>query len=388
MLATISVVGALKNTAFLVLVMPFLVLAFPLMEISYLLVFARRSTEQPEEEPSLPSDRSVALERRSYSLTSYLLALGMRQEQVALLAYLATAFVGAIAILLVALIKVHFAIKLLVLAIFLPAGFLIFYAAYKVLCPAGTGKETLEIFGIPIANLTSQEVSERIAEFIHSQQPHHVVTSDSLMLVRAQQDEDFRRILEKADLITPDGTGVVWAGRLLGQPIRERVSGVDLVERISQISAQRGFSVYLLGGQPGIAEEAAQVLRERHPGLNIVGIHHGYFSPEEEPEIITEIAGQRPDVLFVGLGAPRQEKWITKNLDRLQTPVCIGVGGSFDVISGHLSRAPLWMQRWGLEWLYRVLKEPKRLPRLLGLPKFMFMTARSLRGRAGERNKR
>jgi N-acetylglucosaminyldiphosphoundecaprenol N-acetyl-beta-D-mannosaminyltransferase len=132
---------------------------------------------------------------------------------------------------------------------------------------------------------------------------------------------------------------------------------------------------------PGVAEEAASVLQERCPGLNVLGTQHGYFLPEEEDGIVGTIAGLRPDVLFVGLGLPRQEKWITRNLGRLGVPVCIGVGGSFDIISGRLRRAPAWMQRCGLEWLYRAVREPKRLPRLLGLPRFLIMTARSLRAR-------
>ena len=386
-LATISVVGALKNTAFLVLVIPFLLLGLPLMDATYVLVSGRRSGDSREAPPA-DSGRSVALGRESYSLHGYLLALGMTREQVARLFYLATAYLGGVAILLVVLIEVHFLLKLSLLAVLVPGGFLVFYIVHKMLSPVSGEKAVVEMFGIPVANITAQETLERIAEFISSQQPHHVVTSDSLMLLRAQQDGEFRRILERADLVTPDGTGVVLAGRLLGQPLRERVSGVDLVERISQLAAERSFSVYLLGGQPGVAEEAAEVLRQRYSGLEVRGTQHGYFSREEEPDIVAEIAGLRPDVLFVGLGAPRQEKWITVNLHRLGVPVCIGVGGTFDVISGRLARAPAWVQRCGLEWLYRAVKEPKRLPRLLGLPRFMLMTLKSLGASIRERDGR
>lgn len=412
MLATISVLGALKNTAFLVLVVPFLALALPLVEVTYVLFSARRLGEEdvahgfsPAQPPpqadlkvcatthavggeaAVSPARSVAVSRGRDSLNGYLMGLGLSQEQAAVLFYLATAFLGAVAVLLVLLIEVHFAVKLLLLALFLPGGFLVFFVAHKMLARVGEERGMVELFGVPIANLTGQEALERIAEFVSSRRPHHVVTSDSLMLVRAQRDEEFRQILERADLVTPDGAGVIWAGRMLGQRLREKVSGVDLVERICGIAAERGFSVYLLGGSPGVAEEAARVLAQRHPGLKVAGTRHGYFCAGEEGEIVEGIAAVRPEVLFVGLGAPRQEKWITANLNRLGVPVCIGVGGSFDVISGRLARAPVWMQRWGLEWLYRVMKEPKRLPKLFGLPRFVLMTLRSLRGGGAKRGR-
>lgn len=379
MLATISVAGALKNTAFLVLIIPFLALALPLMDITYFVVFGWRR-KPPKEIPTTSISTGNA-PRANKSLHGFLLAMGMKQEQVALLFYFATGYLGAIAILLVALIKVHFILKFLLLAVFMPVGFLLFYAAYKVLCPAGEATGTVELFGLPIANLTGQETLDRIAQFVLSRRPHHVVTSDSLMLVRAQRDEEFRGILEKADLITPDGTGVVWAGRLLGQPFRERVPGVELVDRICQMAAERGFSVYLLGGEPGVADCAAGQLRQRYPSLRSLGARHGYFPSQEETGVVEEIARLQPDVLFVGMGVPRQEMWISKNLQRLGVPACIGVGGSFDVISGRVPRAPAWMQNCGLEWLYRAVKEPKRLPRLLGLPRFLLMTIRGLRRR-------
>jgi N-acetylglucosaminyldiphosphoundecaprenol N-acetyl-beta-D-mannosaminyltransferase len=201
-----------------------------------------------------------------------------------------------------------------------------------------------------------------------------VATTDSSAVVKAHQDEELAAILRNADLVTPDGAGVVWMAKVLGLPVESRVSGVDLVDRICAAGAQRNWSVYLIGAAPGVADEAAKKLSERHPGIRIAGVTNGYYPAEEESQVVARIAELRPDVLFVGFGIPKQEKWIARYLRQLGVPVAIGVGGSFDVISGRLKRAPRWMQVAGLEWLFRTLQQPKRLPRLLTLPKLMWMT--------------
>jgi N-acetylglucosaminyldiphosphoundecaprenol N-acetyl-beta-D-mannosaminyltransferase len=152
------------------------------------------------------------------------------------------------------------------------------------------------------------------------------------------------------------------------------VSGIDLVERICARASEKSYSVYLLGAMPGVAEEAARVLASRCAGLKIAGTQHGYFSEAEEPEVVRRIAEAKPDIIFVALGAPRQEKWIRRHMAEIQAPVAIGVGGSFDVLAGRVPRAPQWMQRAGLEWLYRLLREPTRLPRMWALPRLMWMT--------------
>ena len=162
--------------------------------------------------------------------------------------------------------------------------------------------------------------------------------------------------------------------RVLGLPVAERVSGVDLVARICERAADKGYAVFLLGALPGVAEDAARSLQSRCTGLRIVGTRDGYFSPEDEPKVVQEIAEAKPDILFVGLGAPRQEKWISRHMEALQVPVAIGVGGTFDVLAGRAKRAPEWMQRAGLEWLYRLLREPSRLPRMWSLPRLIWMT--------------
>jgi N-acetylglucosaminyldiphosphoundecaprenol N-acetyl-beta-D-mannosaminyltransferase len=194
-------------------------------------------------------------------------------------------------------------------------------------------------------------------------------------------------------LVTPDGAGILWATTTLNYPLAERVTGIDIIHNICRLAAKKGYSLYLLGSYPGVAVEAALNLTKKYPGIKIAGTHHGYFNYEdhensencqdvkngnsdknkEEEEIITEIRENRPDILLVGMGVPKQEKWISKNLDKLDVPVCMGVGGSFDVLSGRIPRAPLWMQKHGMEWIYRSIKQPNRAFRTLALFYFIWL---------------
>jgi len=235
----------------------------------------------------------------------------------------------------------------------------------------------LELLAVPVDPLTMDEVLERIETFIRSRHPHHIFTADSSGIMRARAEPELLDIVRHADLVTPDGAGVLLATRMKGMRLPERVSGVDLVDRISALAAREGFHIYLLGASEMVVQAAAGVLASRYPGLIIAGIHHGYFKTEEEPRIVRDIATARPDVLFVALGLSKQELFIHRNFTALGVPVMIGVGGSFDVISGQLKRAPVWMQRSGLEWLYRLLQQPSRLPRLAVLPKFMLAAWKS-----------
>jgi N-acetylglucosaminyldiphosphoundecaprenol N-acetyl-beta-D-mannosaminyltransferase len=239
------------------------------------------------------------------------------------------------------------------------------------------------LLGVPVAAVTMDEALDILERFIPERRTHLVVTSDASALVRAQEDEEFRSIVQRADLVTPDGIGVVWSARLLGLPVYERVPGVELMAKLCERAAQKGWRVFLLGAKSGVAEMAARNLQARYPGLQIVGTHHGYFSPDEEPQVIAQIKAAQPDILFVAFGIPKQEKWIAKHADELQVPICIGVGGSFDVYAGIVQRAPEWVQRLCLEWLYRTLKDPKRrLPRLLAIPKLLWLVAKTaLRGK-------
>jgi len=229
----------------------------------------------------------------------------------------------------------------------------------------------ITVLGIALDLVTMSEAVAVLENFIAERQPRMVATANAEMVMLAQNDEVLAKILNQADLIVPDGAGVVWAARHQGQPVRERVAGYDLAQTMLSRSAEHGYRVFFFGGAPGIAERAEIVAGEWYPGISIVGTHSGFFTASEEPEIVAAIRNSKPDILLVALGVPKQEKWLAAHMTELQVPVAIGVGGSFDVMAGVAQRAPLWMQRAGLEWLFRLLRQPSRLVRMLALPHFV-----------------
>ena len=203
-----------------------------------------------------------------------------------------------------------------------------------------------------------------------------VVTLNPEGLYLATVDSAFARIVESADLVTADGAGLLWAARQLGQPLYERVTGIDLLQAACERAAQAGWRVFLLGAKPGVAQAAAAKLTELYAGLHICGLHHGYFAGAEEA-LIAKINAAEPDILFVALGLPAQERFCAAHQQEIQAAVAIGVGGSFDVLAGRIKRAPRWLRRARLEWLWRLLLQPSRLPRMLVIPKFMLKVWRS-----------
>ena len=229
----------------------------------------------------------------------------------------------------------------------------------------------IDILGVKVHRIAMPEALDAIRGFIASGKPHIVVTADSSMIVLAQRDGDFRALVNAADLVTPDSSGILLAAKLLGRPIKERVSGVDLSREICRMAAEDGFSVYLLGGAPGVAEAAAERLTEAFPGLQIAGTQHGYLEPSEESEIASKIRASGAKALLVGMGIPRQEKFIRDHLNELGVCVAMGVGGTFDVLSGKVKRAPAWMQRHGLEWLHRLVRNPRKISKVATLPRFL-----------------
>ena len=231
--------------------------------------------------------------------------------------------------------------------------------------------ERLEILGVGIDKVNSQQALEKIGEFIASGQPHQIVTANAEIIYQASKNEKMCNVINNAQMVTADGSGVVWASRQLGQPLEQRVTGIDLVNSICEQSAKDKWKIYILGSAPGVAATAAVNIRDKFPGCNIVGTHHGYFNAKEEKQILAELEQLKPDVLFVALGAPKQEYWIADHLAELGIPVGMGIGGSMDVLSGNVKRAPKWMQKMSLEWLYRLLIQPTRFKRVLALPKFM-----------------
>lgn len=233
--------------------------------------------------------------------------------------------------------------------------------------------DKVTILGVALDNLTQREALRRLANFIESGQPHHVVTVNPEFVMIARNDAEFRHVLKTADLVLADGIGLIWASRLLGQPLKERVTGVDTTDRLAALAAEKGYRMFLLGAREGVSAAAGDVLQQRYPGLMVAGAYAGTPSLEDESDIVERVRTAAPHILLVAYGAPEQDLWIRRNLASLGVPLAMGVGGAFDFISGRVPRAPRWMQRAGLEWLYRLIREPKRWRRMLRLPRFALL---------------
>lgn len=231
--------------------------------------------------------------------------------------------------------------------------------------------------GAVIDPLTLGQTVDRVADLITTGGAHQVITLNPEYLFRAQSEKHLLDIVRHASLVTPDGVGILWAARVHGYNLPERVTGIDLMLELSKRAAAEGWRVFLLGGKPGVAEDAASRLTVHFPGLSVAGTYHGYFTAEEETAVLGKINAAEPHILFVGLGAPKQEEWIYNHNRLLNVPVAVGVGGSFDVLSGRVKRAPAWMRRLGLEWLGRLIREPRRWRRMLVLPLFAFLVLRT-----------
>ena len=248
--------------------------------------------------------------------------------------------------------------------------------------PAMHHPQRIQILGLPVDAITFNEWLDLIGRWVHEgNRAYHVCTVNPEFMVIAQDDPNFRNILRRSDLCIPDGIGLLYAARILGSRLPQRVTGSDGVPLIAERAAREGWRLYLLGAAEGIAQQTADILTKRYPGLQIAGVYSGSPAPEEEDAIVERINASGADVLFVAYGAPVQDKWIARNLPRLEVKMAMGVGGAFDFIAGILPRAPLWMQRAGLEWLYRLYLQPSRIRRQIRLPIFMLrVIADRLRG--------
>lgn len=232
------------------------------------------------------------------------------------------------------------------------------------------GIPTVSVFGVAVSKWGMKETVAYLTEAVSARQPHHIITANPIMMMAAIENPKYKAMMQSAELIVPDGNGLVWAARKGGDPVKERVPGYELLHELMKQGERLGWKVYLVGAAPDVIKETARRLALQYPGTEIVGYRDGYFSTEEDREVITGIVKTAPDLLFVARGADTQEPWIAKYKDELQVPVMMGVGGSFDVISGRAKRAPMIFRKLRLEWLYRLLKEPTRFRRMLALPKF------------------
>lgn len=240
--------------------------------------------------------------------------------------------------------------------------------------------ERVSIFGVKIFNINLQDTTKLLNAYLKGNKLNKIYTPNTEIVMAAKNDSQIKEILNRGDLLIPDGIGLVYGSRIKGKPLKERVTGYDISIKLLETANQNKYSLFLLGGEVGIAKMAAEKISKEYPNIEILGYHHGYFKgshlgiqdSREENEIIHEINMKNPDIIFVGLGFPRQEIWIDRNAHRLNARIAIGNGGVMDILAGKSKRAPEIYQKLGLEWLYRLLKEPSRIKRQLAIPKFIF----------------
>lgn len=235
-------------------------------------------------------------------------------------------------------------------------------------------KDKTKILTLNINNITMHEMINQLTDSLKKKdQKKLIYTPNAEITVKAYDNPNFSRLLNRADYLIPDGAGLLLAAKVLGQPLKQRVAGYDLMVNLLKEIANKDISVYFLGGKPDIIKLAVENINDNLPEIDIAGFHHGYLNQSLKDKIITDINKKSPDILMVGMGVPLQEKFFDNNFNKLNIKIGITVGGSFDIISGQSKRAPLWMQKYYLEWFYRLLKEPKRIKRMLSLPKFLYL---------------
>lgn len=232
-------------------------------------------------------------------------------------------------------------------------------------------RKQVRILGVPIDMISQEEAFQKLVLFLEGSSIKKIYTPNPEIVMLAQEDQRLLKVIEGADLVLPDGIGLLIASKIKGLGLKERVTGVDTMDRLLSYCGDKKRSIYLLGGKPGTAEIACKNIEQKYPGIKIAGLHHGYFQEVNENEIIADINAAAPDLLFVCLGAPKQEKWIDRYQDQLNCKIAMGVGGSVDIYAGTTKRAPVIFQKVGLEWFYRLMKEPWRMKRMMVLPKFL-----------------
>lgn len=236
---------------------------------------------------------------------------------------------------------------------------------------------TVTLFDLPIDALSLDDTVEAARRMVRSRTPHQHVGINAALLMESERDPALRSAIQGCDLVSADGVPIVWASRLLGARLPERVAGIDLFERLVQVADQDGSSVYFLGATDVVVRDVVAVFRARHPGLRVAGYRNGYWT--DDAEIVRAVRTARPDYLFLAIPSPRKELWLSRHLRELGVPFAMGVGGSFDVVAGKVRRAPRWMQRAGLEWAWRLAQEPRRMWR-----RYLFSNAAFIRSLARE----
>lgn len=228
----------------------------------------------------------------------------------------------------------------------------------------------IDIMGIPFDNVTMAEALASAKELLQGDKPAYVVTPNPEIVYETMVDAGFANLVRRASLILADGIGIIYAGKILGTPLKAKVTGVGFATNLLSLLEQEGLGLYLLGSKPGVAQLAGEKMVELHPNLKIVGVADGYFKDEEA--VVAKIQEAKPAALFVCLGSPKQEHFMANYMGQLGVPLMVGLGGTLDAFAGTVKRAPVWVQKIGVEWLYRMIKEPKRFKRFWRLPKFLF----------------
>lgn len=239
--------------------------------------------------------------------------------------------------------------------------------------------DRIEMFGVKIHNITFNEAVDEVEKYLKGNELKTIYTPNTEIVMGAKDDEKLRELINRGDLIIADGIGLIYASRIKKKPLKERVTGYYLSIKLLDIANENNYSLYLLGGKDGVAKTAAENIKKSYPNITIAGYHHGYFkgshngyeNHEEELKIIDDINTSNPDIIFVGLGFPKQENWIDINKKNLIGKIVIGNGGVMDILSGNTKPAPKLFEKLGLEWFYRLIKEPSRIKRQIVLPKFM-----------------
>lgn len=354
LIAGTSLIGVSKGVTFATILLPLSLFALPLMEAS--LGFVGKAFAD-------------SARWRNVSLYEKLVSRGIDHPQAVRLVAAFCMTIG-ISVALFQLIPSPWGLKISMTA--LVAGIMAFLI-YVAKNAAPEDQRRPSLWGIFVDNVSLDYVLNKVI-FWASQEDdksYMIVTPNALVAERSRHDYELREAVKSADLSLPDGMGLVWAFRLLGVRIQQRIAGIDFMNNLCEMAENRGMPIFLLGGSKDVVEKASACLNESYPNLKIAGFHHGYFSEERDSDICKLINESGAKILFVGLGVPKQEIWIYRNLKHLKGVIAIGVGGSFDVISGRLKRAPVAWQRLGLEWLYRTIQEPWRLKRIMRLPLFV-----------------
>ncbi len=367
-LGSIAIVGVLKSTAALTLLTPLLILGFPIVDTSYSFI-ANYMREDYFGKVSESKLKQQLIEQGFSSRGANLII-------VATCVYLS--FVAVV---------ISIKEDLSLFATMIATGYLIYLWLHKRvvngknIINVDEYRQKVELFGVPIDRINSYQALAKIDSFVKEKRSHFVITPDTLAILRARKDKQYLDITQKADLVTPDGAGILWATSFLDESLPERITGIDLINHICELAIKEKYKLYLLGAKTHIIKRTVENLQKKYPGIRIVGYHHGYLdssddavsNKEDESYVVNDIIEKNPDFLLVGMGVPKQEIWISKYKDKLKVPVCIGIGGSFDVLSGKIPRAPIWMQKHGMEWIFRLIKEPKRIKRAIFLPIFIWL---------------